>query len=53
MLKNQWAEETVVLSAITEISMHPAYQQIIDMGLIAIRMILFELMQKPDHWFWA
>ena len=53
MLKNQWDEETLVLSSLTEISMHPSYQQIIGMGQLAVPMILFELGQKPDHWFWA
>lgn len=52
-LKNQWKEETAMLSSITEISMNPAYQQIIGMGQIAIPLILSELKKKPDHWFWA
>ena len=52
-LKNQWKEETAMLSSITEISMNPAYQQIIGMGQIAIPFILSELKKKPDHWFWA
>jgi len=32
-LKAQWEVETAVLSSATEIAMHPAYQQIIGMGL--------------------
>jgi hypothetical protein len=52
-LKNQWEEETAMLSSITEISMHPAYQQIIGMGQTAIPLIMSQLIKKPGHWFWA
>lgn len=52
-LKAQWEAETSILSSVTEIAMHPAYQQIIGMGPTAIPLILAELKKKPDHWFWA
>ena len=52
-LKQEWEEETFELSSITEISMHPAYQQIIGMGPVAIPFIIYELITKPNHWFWA
>ena len=52
-LKSLWEEETAILSSITEISMHPAYQQIIGMGQTAVPYILSELTEKPGHWFWA
>ncbi len=52
-LKKRWEEETAILSSITEISMHPAYQQIIGMGQTAVPYILSELTKKPGHWFWA
>lgn len=52
-LKAEWEAETAQLSSITEISMHPAYQQIIGMGKVAIPFILGELKKKPGHWFWA
>jgi hypothetical protein len=52
-LKTRWESETAHLSSITEISMHPAYQQIIGMGPIAIPLILSEINTKPGHWFWA
>jgi hypothetical protein len=52
-LKKRWEEETAILSSITEISMHPAYQQIIGMGQTAVPYILSELIKKPGHWFWA
>lgn len=52
-LKTKWEKETEHLSSITQIAMHPAYQQIIGMGFIAIPLILSELKNKPGHWFWA
>jgi hypothetical protein len=52
-LKQEWEDDTVMLSSITEIAMHPAYQQIIGMGPIAISFILHEMNAKTGHWFWA
>ena len=52
-LKARWEAETAVLSSVSEIAMHPAYQQIIGMGTIAIPLILAEMTKKPGHWFWA
>ncbi len=52
-LKEEWENATIASSSISEISMHPSYQQIIGMGPIAIPMILGELQKKPQHWFWA
>lgn len=53
ILKARWEAETAVLSSVSEIAMHPAYQQIIGMGHIAIPLILAEIREKPGHWFWA
>lgn len=52
-LTRQWKEATQVTSSITEVSAHPAYQQIIGMGKDAVPLILAELRREPDHWFWA
>jgi len=52
-LKADWEIETAHLSSITEIAMHPAYQQIIGMGRVSIPLILSEMKKKPGHWFWA
>jgi hypothetical protein len=52
-LKKEWEDNTVYLSSMTKIVMHPAYQQIIGMGRVAIPLILSALGKKPDHWFWA
>jgi len=52
-LKQEWEEATAPLSSITEIAMHPACQQIVGMGPIAIPFIMRELENRPAHWFWA
>ncbi len=52
-LKDDWQESTSMLSSITEIAMHPSYQQIIGMGPTALPIIFLSMRQEPDHWFWA
>jgi hypothetical protein len=52
-LANRWRNETALLSSVTKIAMHPAYQRIIGMGPAALPLLLRELEQQPDHWFWA
>ena len=52
-LAEQWQRDTAFLSSITDIAMHPAYQRIIGMGLVAVPLILRELSREPNHWFWA
>ncbi len=52
-LKSEWEESTAFISSITDIAMHPSYQQIIGMGPSAIPLILQEMLKKPGHWFWA
>jgi len=49
----EWRIETGMLSLVTQKSMHQAYQRIIGMGQPVIPLILRDLEQKPDHWFWA
>jgi len=46
-----WKRDTRHMSSITKIVSHPAYQEIIKMGEVAIPLILKELAKKPDHWF--
>ncbi len=53
ILKTEWEDSTALLSSITEIALHPAYQQIIGMGTVVVPFILSELKRKPGHWFWA
>lgn len=52
-LVKQWREETRGVSSTNQMSMHPAYQQIIGMGEEAIPLLLRELERKSGHWFWA
>lgn len=52
-LCTQWVDETSHYSAIPEIVLHPAYQQIIGMGEKALPLIFSRLKDKPEHWFWA
>lgn len=52
-LKSQLEAETAFLPSISDIAMHPAYQQIIGMGLVAVPLILREMKKDPGHWFWA
>lgn len=53
ILAERWERERPDWSNITEMSLHPAYQQIIGMGQPAVPFILEKLKEKPDHWFWA
>ena len=52
-LKCKWQEDTAFSSSITEIAMHPAYQQIIGLGKEALPFIVNELAMEPNIWFWA
>jgi hypothetical protein len=52
-LVRQWKEATLSLSSVTDMAMHPAYQQIIGMGCAVLPLLLEELRRDPDHWFWA
>jgi hypothetical protein len=49
-LARQWTEETQVLSSVTRMIDHPAYQAIIAMGERAIRPILRDLQRGPALW---
>ena len=42
-----------MLSIVSKMSLHPAYQRIIGMGQPVVPLILRDLEQEPDHWFWA
>lgn len=53
MLAKEWKDDTVFMSSLTDIAMHPAYQQIIGVGPIAIPFILAEMEKENEYWFWA
>ena len=48
-----WQRDTNTTSSITDMVSHPAYQQIIGMGMGALPFIFAELQASPQHWFWA
>jgi len=52
-LAEQWRSDTILLSSVEKMAMHPAYQRIIGMGPKAVPLILRDLQAHPDHWFWA
>lgn len=52
-LVNQWRRETRGISSTTELTMHPAYQQIIAMGEAVIPLLLRELEKRSGQWFMA
>ncbi len=53
VLAARWREETRALSSVSQIAMHPAYQEIIGMGGEVVPFILEEVAREPNHWFWA
>lgn len=51
-LADDWRSETEHLSSIHAF-IHPAYQQIVGMGMVAVPFILEDLRANGGHWFWA
>jgi hypothetical protein len=52
-LVDLWKRERGPHSSSARLALHPAYQQIIDMGPDAVPLLLRELQREPDHWFRA
>jgi hypothetical protein len=52
-LAAEWKAERGHSSSTSKLCAHPAYQQIIGMGAMAVPLLLRELEREPDHWFWA
>lgn len=52
-LVEQWKTETRGISSTEQLSLHPAYQQIIGMGPNVIPLLLRELENNSGRWFWA
>lgn len=52
-LATRWKKETMNLSFVQQMVLHPAYQEIIGLGPGVIPLILNELEKEPDFWFWA
>ena len=52
-LADQWEEETIYLSNPHQMAQHPAYQEILGMGIEAVPEILNRLGEAKGHWFSA
>ncbi len=52
-LADQWIAETINISSVSDMLLHPAYQAIIGMGPAIIPLLLDELKREPNHWFAA
>jgi hypothetical protein len=53
LLAEKWKEETEVLSSSTAIAAHPAYQEVIRMGMPVVPLILRDMEKDHSHWFEA
>lgn len=52
-LKAKWLMEMGTSSSLSDLFLHPAYQQIIGIGPAAVPSLLRELRWEPHLWFWA
>jgi plasmid stability protein len=52
-LAGEWKAGRGHSSKLADLTMHPAYQQIIGMGERAVPLLLEEMEARPDHWDWA
>lgn len=52
-LAQVWADETLNVSSVTEAERHPAYREIVRMGMPAVPLLLEELDREPNLWFGA
>jgi len=52
-LAAEWTAATQHKSSLTERLLHPAYQSIIGLGREVVPLLLNELQERPDDWFWA
>ena len=52
-LKNAWIQDTIFSSSVSEITSHPAYQEIIALGNEVLPLILNDLYETELHWFYA
>ncbi len=52
-LKNKWKIETLFSSSGTDIISNSAYQNIIELGLMAVPWIIREMKKSDEHWFYA
>lgn len=53
MLADRWHEEIQLISSLSDITAHPAYQAIVQLGGPVVPFILRELEHRPAPWFTA
>ncbi|EHB56075.1 hypothetical protein MycrhDRAFT_3269 [Mycolicibacterium rhodesiae JS60] len=51
--RDAWLIKSATMSSIVDMAMLPEYQRIIGLGADAVPLIINELRQEVDHWFWA
>jgi hypothetical protein len=49
----EWKSTRAPSSSVSQLAMHPAYQQIIGLGPDVLPLIFRELTVAPAQWFWA
>jgi hypothetical protein len=52
-LAEEWYVETMPLSSYLEKILHPSYQRILTLGPKVVPLIMAELRDMPNDWFWA
>ena len=52
-LADQWIDDTLDMSSVKDMVVHPAYLRIIAMGDCVIPLLLRELEERPNYWFVA
>jgi hypothetical protein len=50
---SEWRSVTRFLSSPSAASTHPSYRAIVELGTVAVPLILAELAESPDPWFAA
>lgn len=53
LLSKTWREETALLSSSHAIASHPAYLEVIGLGMPVVPLILEEMSRTGGHWFEA
>ena len=53
ILVASWKAQSEFLSSLTSMAMLRPYQEIIGMGQAVLPLLLRELRDEPDYWFWA
>jgi GAF domain-containing protein len=53
VLAKQWRRDTATFPILFDRLTHPSYQKIIGLGNEVVPILIEELNNRPDHWFWA